>query len=388
MSIKRFAAAVAAGLILTAALVANQTDKEGDDKLVIKANHIKKIEFSGTHYFGYTSVTPGKETSTSAAAAGFESRRNYVQMKSYFNDHDYFRVTLDAAKGLESGTTGTGNSKGYTVTYIKYAYLWLNDVLPFTGAEVGISHRPWIDYEEHNGWLWRSINKVVIEEKTPKSAGDLINSADFGFNLKTKLPDFSSEIGFFNGEGYHADKAAAMQDNSTDLSFEGRLTYHVLGNGDKKLKPKKDTYLNISTAWLMSANHKDNNISVGDADEYDRLFNTLHVVYNRPEFLIAAQYIASKDTHKDSADDVTQNIISVNGDLRLGAYTLLARYDSISYNKDGDEDKTKSGTTIIAGVAYDYIPGVKFIGNIKNYANKDSADNNVNAFMLTTEVHW
>ena len=388
MSFARIAALATTGLMLSVSLSANQTDKADEDKLVIKANHIQKIEFSGTHYFGYTSITPGKEDATHAAAAGFESRRNYLQMKSYFNDHDYFRITLDANKGLESGATGTGNSKGYNVMYTKYAYLYLSNILPHTSVEIGIAHRPWIDYEEHNAWLWRSVNKTVIEDKTPRSAGDLVNSADFGFNLKTKLPLFSSEIGLFNGEGYHADKEAAMQDNSTDLSFEGRLTYHLFGNGDQKMKAKKSTYLNISTAWLMSNNHKDNNISVDDPKEYDRAFNTLHIVYNRPEFLVAAQYIASKDTYENSSDDIEQTITSVNADVRFGDYTVLARYDNIVYKKDGTEDETKSGNTVIAGVAYDYIPGVKFIGNIKNYTNKDSSDNNANMVMLTTEVHW
>jgi len=96
----KFTKITAAALVLAAGLSANQTDKEGDDKLVLKANHIKKIEFSGTHYFGYSSITPKKETATNAASAGFESRRNYIQMKSYFNDKDYFRVTLDARKEL------------------------------------------------------------------------------------------------------------------------------------------------------------------------------------------------------------------------------------------------------------------------------------------------
>lgn len=388
MSLTKIAATATAGLMLAANLSANQTDKEDEDKLVLKAKHIKKIEFSGTHYFGMTSVTPGKTDSTHASATGFETRRNYIQMKSYFNDHDYFRVTLDANKGLESGGEGTGNAKGYNVIYTKYAYLYLSDILPATGVEIGISHRPWIDYEEHNGWYWRSISKTMIEDKTPAHAGDLLNSSDFGFNVKTKMPYFSSELGLFNGEGYHADKEAAMQDNSTDLSFEGRLTYHVLGNGDKKMKAKKSTYLNISTAWMMSPNNKDNNTTVNDPSEYDRTFNSLHVVYNQPAFLVAAQYIVGKDSYDDAAKDKEQTMMSVNADVRFGDYTLIGRYDTITYKVDGTEDKTKSGNTVIAGVAYDYIPGVKFIGNIKNYTNKDSGDDNVNMVMLTTEIHW
>jgi len=390
MSLTKIAAMAFAGLMLTAGLSANQTDKEADDKLVISAKHIKKIEFSGTHYFGYNSYTPGKETLDNAASAGFETRRNYLQMKSYFTEKDYFRITMDARKELRSGN----NEKidGYNQTYIKYAYLWLNEVLPYTGAEIGIAHRPWIDYEEHNSWLWRSINKVVIEDKhSAKGKPDLVNSSDFGFNLKTKMENFSSEIGLFNGEGYHADKEAAMQKNSTGLSFEGRLTYHAFGSGKKKINPKKDTYMHISTAWLMSSNHKDDNASTNDADEYNRAWNTLHFVYNQPQFLIAAQYIKSTDTYANAGraqDKKEGTVMSVNADVRFGDYTAIARYDVSKWETDGTEDKSKGGTCVIAGVAYDYIPGVKFIANIKNYTNDASSDDNENSVLLTTAIHW
>lgn len=371
----------------TTSLMANQSDQEGDDKLVIKANHIQKIEFSGTHYFGYRSYAPGKETLDNAASAGFETRRNYLQMKSYFTDKDYFRVTLDARKELRSGN----NEKidGYNQAYIKYSYLWLNEVLPFTGAEIGICHRPWIDYEEHNSWYWRSINKVVIEDKhSAQKKPDLVNSSDFGFNLKTKTENFSSEIGLFNGEGYHADKKAAMQRNSTDLSFEGRLTYHIMGSGKKKNKPLKDTYMHISTAWLTSKNHKDNNISINDSEEYDRTWNTLHFVYNQPEFLLSAQYIVSKDSYADATQNTEGTVMSVNGDVRMGDYTLIARYDVSKWEVDGEEDKELGGSCLIAGVAYDYIPGIKLIANIKNYKNDDSSDNDEKSLLLTTAIHW
>ena len=392
---KPFAALLCSALVATS-LWANSTDAEGDDKLVLSAKLIKKIEFSGTHYFGYSSITPEKDTATSAASAGFESRRNYIQMKSYFTEKDYFRVTLDARKELASGNNGD-SADGYNQVYVKYAYLWLNEIAPHTGAEIGISHRPWIDYEEHNAWFWRSISKVVIEDKHSATVKkpDLVNSSDFGFNVKTKLPYFQSEIGLFNGEGYHADKDAAMQKNSTDISFEGRLTYSVFGNGDKKLKAKKDTYFHISTAWLMSNNHKDDDVIVDDANEYDRQWHTLHMVYNQPEFLIAAQYIQNTDTYNNPGrtQDKWEGIAySVNTDIRLGAYTILARYDVSKWEQDGVKDKSKGGNAIIAGVAYDYMPGIKFIANIKNYTNDADGDAgkeaSYDAFMLTTAIHW
>ena len=82
-----------------------------------------KLEFSGTHYFGYTSANPNTTASTADASVpttvavgsdtakyagssnGFELRRNYLQVKGFFNDKDYWRVTLDTTKELASTTS-------------------------------------------------------------------------------------------------------------------------------------------------------------------------------------------------------------------------------------------------------------------------------------------
>ncbi len=44
----------------------------------------------------------GDQSKYAANSGGFEMRRNYVQVKAYFNDKDYFRVTMDATKELAS----------------------------------------------------------------------------------------------------------------------------------------------------------------------------------------------------------------------------------------------------------------------------------------------
>ncbi|MDP3587477.1 MAG: hypothetical protein Q8R58_05440, partial [Sulfuricurvum sp.] len=256
--------------------------KDAQKKYVNVKSKAKTIEFSGTHYLGYTTAEPEIKSSTVGRSSGFEMRRNYVQVKGYFNDKDYVRVTMDSTKELASsvGTSQDGNDLktsqggGYADVFIKYAYLYLDKVLPYTGVEMGIVHRPWIDYEEHNAWHYRSFNKVALEEKaTPTETGvDLINSADFGVNFQTKTDMFSSEIGIFNGEGYHGDKVAGNQQNDSKMSVEWRLTGHLIGSGEKvgKNDRTKDTYLNISTMGIVSHNHKDDSITIGDAAEYDR----------------------------------------------------------------------------------------------------------------------
>lgn len=390
--------------------------KENMKKYTNVTSKAKKIEFSGTHYFGYTSANPSTtasaaDASTSPAttvavgndtaryagtSSGFELRRNYVQVKGYFNDKDYWRVTLDSTKELASSTS-------YASVFVKYAYLYLDEVLPYTGVEFGIAHRPWIDYEEHNGWYYRSFNKVIVEEKgTATEAGvDLVNSADLGVNFKTKTENFSSEIGFFNGEGYHADKKAANQENSGDMSLEWRLTGHLIGSGKNVSKNDrtKDTYAHLSTFGLISHNHKDDTVAIGVAGEYDRSFYGIHAVYNQPEFLIAAQYVTAEDEARDSliTDGKEYDVWSINAEFRpITDWTVIGRYDDYKIEKveksTGNKSVSADGTKIIAGLAYKYNKNVSFIGSAKfideEKANGGDTGESKNVYMLTTEVKW
>lgn len=361
--------------------------QDKQSKYVNIKSKAKTIEFSGTHYFGFTSSNPKYTDSTTSDSAGFELRRNYLQTKAYFNDTDFFRITLDSTKELGD------NKTTYANMYVKYAYLYLNEILPSTGVEIGIAHRPWIDYEEHNSWFYRSIDKVALESKASGNdyGPDLINSADLGFNIKTKTDSFSSEIGVFNGEGYHSDKAANNQQNSKDLSLEWRLTGNLIGNGSGK---KTDTYLNLSTYGLISNNHKDNNVIVGDSGEYNRNFEGIHIVYNQPEFLLAGQYYRGKDDFSDNRLDIDFYGYSFNGEYRpFDKWTLIGRYD---YSKKKTEDLIKDDTSKIEyGLAYQFNKNISFIGSSKHISGNDviSAGNIRDAkskdiYMITTEVNW
>jgi hypothetical protein len=380
-------------------------------KYVNVKSKAKTLEFSGTHYFGFTSVDPSTKVDSATSnsnyqgrSSGFEMRRNYVQVKAFINDKDYFRVTMDTTKELASSTS-------YANIYAKYAYLYLDKVLPYTGVEIGIAHRPWIDYEEHNAWHYRAFNKVILEEKgtATESGVDLVNSADLGVNFKTQTDMFSSEIGLFNGEGYHADKEAANQENSSQLSFEWRLTGHLLGSGTKvgKNDRTKDTYANISTYGLISNNHKDNDLDLGgvnDKNEYDRSFYGIHAVYNQPEFLIAGQYFTAKD--KARTEDIATSFDkkdytgwSINAEYRpIQDWTVIGRYDNYEIETDlnGAVTSKIEGDKIIAGLAYKYNKNVSFIGSAKFIDEEDSkvaarsgdTGESKDVYMLTTEVKW
>ena len=314
------------------------------------------LKFNGTHYIGLVH----KSSDVGSDDDYFETRRNYLQVKAYMNENskDYLRVTLD-----------THNEKDGVVNLrLKYAYLYLDNIFANTGVEIGQVHRPWIDYEEHHGWLYRSIAKTFVEEH---SGAHFTNSADRGINFKTKTEKFSSEIGIFNGEGYHGND----NDGENGLSFEWRLTSSILGTGKKHVHASKDRYADVS--FLGQYNTK-----TLEKDE-DFIWYGVHAVYNQPEFLVAAMYVQADDKGVEN-NSKTGNGFTVNGEYRVDHdWTLLGRYDSFGADDGADREE------YIAGAAYNYSKNIKFIGNVF-HIDKDTNKNNKasDKYMLTAEVNW
>ena len=370
-----------------------------------KAN---KLKFSGTHYLGYTYKSykslgtleggPRKSDTT----GNFEMRRNYFQVKAYVLDDpkSYLRVTLDATYDQNKADDIRDGTDDHADVYVKYAYIYLDDVLPFTGMEMGMAHRPWIDYEEHQGWWMRSVSKVFAEAS---EAGHLTNSADMGINFKTKTPYFTSEVGLFNGEGYHGENGDEEVVGGGN-SVEWRATVAALGNGDKKRKPTKDSYLDASFFGQYNMNNSKNEVynSVGNAESYDYTILGYHAVYNTPSFLIAGQYISADNDGSDKGVKGTSKFngegYSINGEVRIGKkkqYSLIGRYDRWEAENDHVTVGTKYKTNnYIYGLAWQQNSNIKWLlsgqtyqaDDNKNY--KGSTTQDWDSVMLTAEVHW
>ena len=330
------------------------------------SSHASKLKFSGLTYIGAT-AKDYKDAGT-ATTAQMEIRRAYFQLKAYLleDPKSYFRVTYDLH-----------NDGGSMVARAKYAYLFLNEVLPNTGVEIGLVHRPWHDYEEHNSWYFRNISKVLIEDKN--YGADLSNSADFGVMTKTKTQYFDADIGIFNGEGYHGEQNAA-----NGLSLEWRTTAHILGVNGKD-KQNKKTYWDASFYGQYNTKHK----TVGGVDE-DLIFMGLHTVYNEPSFLLSAQYVSSQDTRSGNAVSGQAGFgYSFNGEYRIGIdkeYRLLARYDSWT-DKEENSANEKANTGLIVGVAWDQNRNVQWVANVTVTDNKNDVKDNT-AYMLTAQVEF
>jgi len=342
----------------------------------------KKFEIGGEAYLGYTYQTTKKKYTGINDSGDFEARRFYFDTKAYISDKDYIRFTTDLSAGTD-----------YKLK-IKYGYLYkdISDLIPHTGFEFGIVHTPWIDYEEHSGWWYRSIDKTFMESGNGMG---LWPSADLGINFKTKTPYVTSEIGMYNGEGYDKINTSSKNSSGFHNSFEGRVTYHVFGNGDKKVSPTKDQYANISL-------HLASNIGYNDANTTHKNLNLYHIhaVYNHPMFLIAAQY---GKTDYNSLSQQAGDGYSVNAEVRpVQDWSIFARYDYWKF-KDGYQKTVKDykdRKAYYAGVAYTMNKYVKWIANVAAFDYKASSycsgatcdtknnDKDKTLYMLTAELSW
>ncbi len=338
--------------LLTVALLSLSAEAD----VTVKSN-AATLKFSGLHYLGYTyhsdDANPANDVSK------FETRRNYLQVKAYWNDKDYARITLDTKQAANV-------DGGSYVTRLKYAYLYLSDVLPHTGVEFGQVHRPWIDYAEHHGWLYRSISETFVETH---HGAHVINSAAPGVNFKTKTENFSSEIGLFNNAGYHTVKTGTGQ------SLEWRLTYEAYGTGTKHVHPTKESYFNISYFGRY--------LTGTDNGSSTDTISGLHAVYNQPEFLLGGYYMTD-DNDGGSHDGKGW---SVNGEYRfMTKWSVIGRYDNWNVTSTGNDYHRKN---IIYGLAYQYNKHVQFVANAIDYDPNDTVNNDdQTSYMFTAEVKW
>ena len=374
----------------------------GEGRTAIKTptsvfSHADKLKFSGQAFIGYK-YTNYDDYANAAVESdqSFQIRRGYFQLKAYLLDDpkSYYRVTFD----LKNDSSFDTNSLAVRA---KYAYLNLNEVLPATSLEIGLAHRPWHDYEEHNSWMYRSISEILIENG---NSAHISSSADYGVMAKTRTKFFDSDIGVFNGEGYHG------KQNSNGMSLEWRFTGHLLGTHGH---PEKNTYLDASFFGQLNNKHyskyydnttnSDVNLPTGTSEDLE--FYGFHTVYNQPSFLVSAQYVTSTDT-SDVATHTSKGAgdgYSVNGEVRLGndnQYKAFAKYDSWTPDVIAGATEYERKTEIF-GLAWKQNKNVEWVANATINDNDDNAyawdsskskfagsTANGTSYMLTAEINF
>ncbi len=346
-------------------------------------SHADKLKFSGQAFIGYKYTNFDDYLGTTPESdQSFQIRRGYLQVKAYLLDDpkSYYRVTFD----LKNDSSFDTNSLAVRA---KYAYLNLNEVLPATSLEIGLAHRPWHDYEEHNSWLYRSVSEILIENK---NSAHLSSSADYGVMAKTRTKFFDSDIGIFNGEGYHGAQ------NSNGMSLEWRFTGHLLGTHGH---PEKNTYLDASFFGQLNQKHY-NATAQGTTENDDLKFYGFHTVFNMPSFLVSGQYVTSTNT-ADAAGEVSKGAgdgYSFNVEGRIGnehQYKAFAKYDNWTPDAAaGAEEYTRK--TEIFGVAWKQNKNIEWVANTtindddnNHYGSATgSSTSNGTAYMLTAQIDF
>ncbi|RKQ60642.1 hypothetical protein C7457_1466 [Thermovibrio guaymasensis] len=309
----------------------------------------EKLKVGGTAYVHYDVDLKGKSHQNK-----FKVTRNYLELRGYFNDKDSFRTTLDVKQDKDV-------DGGSYVVRLKYAYAYFNNVLPYTGVEVGLAHRPWIDWEEHHGWLHRDLEETLIENK---NGAHLINSADFGVNFKGHYKLASWEFGVFNGEGYHDEEDS----DHFGKSIEGRLSLNLFEG------------FTLSGHTVHSFDHK--------GEDFDRHIYQVHAVYNNPYVLVAAQYIWDRDDYYEG-DDKEPHGYSVNADLKLKPFLgyplgILGRYDNWDTDNGGDDVRRH----FVYGLFYKFSNHVKLTVAQDRVLSEDNAGEDKNSAMAVMQVKW
>ena len=346
-------------------------EKEEEGKKVLGL--FEKIKLEGLDYMGYTYRDNEKGNDT----GDFELRRGYFVTKAYFNDTDFLRMTLDLTYSDHMDDPNEGDELDLKVKHL-YLFLDVSKFLPCSGVEFGLVHTPWLDYEEHSGWWYRSVEKTFYEAH---DAADMLPSADLGIDIHTHTEYVSAEYGIFNGEGYDHIGRDDMGDDTRAFhnSLEGRLTFHLLGGGRHKTRPRKDTYLNLSFHGMDNVHHR-------GADDDLKIYQA-HAVFNMPQALVAAQYV--------KGDWIKGNVkngdgYSFNAEFRpLKDWALFGRYDYWEpKDSPGGWDERN---LYIYGIAWTMNRHLRWIlnGITTDYdGGSDPGSMEYNKIMITAEVRW
>jgi hypothetical protein len=338
---------------------------------------MNKLKFSGEAYMAYNNMQYRNAGAAGGNVSEFELNRMYLQAKAFVfpNPKDYFRVTLDV-------TSHTGDK----TLRIKYAYLYLDNILPFASAEIGQVHRPWHDYEEHRSWFYRTIAPTFVENK---NGANLASSADLGITFHTKTKYITALYGVYNGEGYHAGQPSGAKNG---MSGEWRLTAHLMGS-DKSIK---NTYLNVSYYGIYDVGHYQ---PEGSGAYKNEVFHAFHAVFNMPNFLIAGEYItAPKDfgglTRVTDSHSFAGSGYSVNVEGRMGSdeqYRAFARYDNWSPKVKGVSSSELHRRTYFLGAAW--VQNKHLMWVLSDITQDDQrgsymATSNGNSYMLSARVKF
>jgi len=322
-------------------MAADEEVSEKDIASVVKA--LKGFKFGLLWYLSYQNGETG-DFDNGTGYSQFAIKRGYFRVTKellpWFDAHMTFDVTT--VKDPEETGDAPNNLDGSIALRIKYAYgkFKLPDFAFFTKPyfEVGVSHMPWLDYEEH-------VNFYRMQDTMFMEKNGLFNSADIGATFVSliggEMPKEYQEtvshyypgrygsmsFGIYNGGGY---TAAEKNENK---ALEGRLT----------IRPLPDIIPGLQFSYFGTTGK-------GNKDtKPDWTTNLGFVSFEHEYVVLTGQYYWGKGNQKGD-DEHEKKGYSIFTELKpMKEFSVIGRYDHFDPNKDVSDDENNRW---IAGVAY------------------------------------
>ena len=194
-----------------------------------------KLKLGGKAFIDATQTETKDQTGVkSASTTGFNLGRAYLTAKYTFNSDWMMRITTDVATETKAGLGKTTN------VFLKYAYLQGKLMDDAAVLRLGVSHNPWIDYEQ-GLWKHRYFTKVTSDEFKYDDSADIgvglkgsvadglikywataVNGGGYGNLTKTDGTDFKTRIGLYPVKGLTIDVGY-------NQGYRGKKTFTATG---------------------------------------------------------------------------------------------------------------------------------------------------------------
>ena len=214
---------------------------------------MRGVEMSGNWFIsfrdGYEQIQADDENIPDEYihSSEFILKRSYFTLKKKLNDTYSVRYTQDLTVDREGGDAGN------VETRLKYLYVKAqpeinSEIITGFWTEVGMVHRPWLDYEQ-------KINSYRVQDNMAIERARLFNSADFGVviggnigpamdreflsKVNASMPGkyFTYVIGIYNGGGYSG------AETNTNKVIDGRISVRPLAESVPEIQ--LSTYVNF-----------------------------------------------------------------------------------------------------------------------------------------------
>lgn len=303
-------------------------------------------------------------------------KRSYITLKKELSPIYSVRYTQDITIDKE------GSDAGNVETRLKYLYLKAKPNIPVdwlsgTWIEVGMVHRPWLDYEQ-------KINTYRVQDNMAIERNRIFNSADFGVSIGGNIgaemdKDFvqnvngamkgkylSYVIGLYNGGGYSG------SEKNTNKVIAGRLSYRPF--------PNHLPALQMSTYFNMGKGNTEDSPNFNQwlgflAWTGQRL--TLTAQYHKGEGDFRGEYVDENDPGKA----LKNSGYSFFGEYHFGRtpWAIFGRHDRFEL-KDETPEVTQR---YIGGIAYRISDNIRLILDTE-YDKNESEKNNI--YELNVEI--